>query len=130
MFALRNKGGPEAVDALSASFAASASALLKHEVAYVLGQMQDAHAVDMLRCEAARALHVCMYVCMCWWCGSGGLGGWVGGAPSRAAARCSCELVPQVGPVFCPCRVMFVVCFCGLLVWGFCPSGLFCGAAS
>ncbi|GAB4823292.1 hypothetical protein N2152v2_010338 [Parachlorella kessleri] len=49
MFALRNKGGPEAVGALSASFGASVSALLKHEVAYVLGQMQDAHAVDMLR---------------------------------------------------------------------------------
>ena len=27
----------------------SSSALLKHEVAYVLGQMQDAHAVDMLK---------------------------------------------------------------------------------
>lgn len=31
MFALRNKGGPEAVDALAASFASN-SALLKHEV--------------------------------------------------------------------------------------------------
>ena len=49
MFALRNKGGAEAVEALAASFGASRSALLKHEVAYVLGQMQDAHAVDMLR---------------------------------------------------------------------------------
>eukprot|EP00887_Chlorella_sp_A99_P006698 scaffold3.g6698.t1 len=48
MFALRNKGGPEAVAALAAAFAAS-SALLKHEVAYVLGQMQDAAAVDTLR---------------------------------------------------------------------------------
>ncbi len=48
MFALRNRGGPDAVAALAASFAAR-SALLKHEVAYVLGQMQDAAAVDVLR---------------------------------------------------------------------------------
>ncbi|KAK9811729.1 hypothetical protein WJX72_009172 [[Myrmecia] bisecta] len=48
MFALRNQGGHEAVEALGQSFGAR-SALLKHEVAYVLGQMQDAHAVDMLR---------------------------------------------------------------------------------
>jgi deoxyhypusine monooxygenase len=69
MFALRNRGGSEAVDALSASFAASRSALLKHEVAYVLGQMQDGGAVRrlqeviencsenaMVRHEAAEAL--------------------------------------------------------------------------
>ena len=49
MFALRNRGGGEAVEALGASFAACASALLKHEVAYVLGQMQDAQAVQMLK---------------------------------------------------------------------------------
>lgn len=49
MFALRNRGGTEAVDALSAALLTSKSALLKHEVAYVLGQMQDAHAVDMLQ---------------------------------------------------------------------------------
>ncbi|PRW59578.1 deoxyhypusine hydroxylase [Chlorella sorokiniana] len=68
MFALRNRGGSEAVEALGASFAAQ-SALLKHEVAYVLGQMQDAHAVatlktvlederenPMVRHEAAEAL--------------------------------------------------------------------------
>jgi len=48
MFALRNRGGDEAVDALTASFV-SESALLKHEVAYVLGQMQDARAVEKLR---------------------------------------------------------------------------------
>ena len=47
MFALRNRGGSEAVEALGASFGAQ-SALLKHEVAYVLGQMQDAHAVATL----------------------------------------------------------------------------------
>lgn len=69
MFALRNKGGQEAVESLAASFSASHSALLKHEVAYVLGQMQDAHAVatlqqvlenpeenPMVRHEAAEAL--------------------------------------------------------------------------
>lgn len=49
MFALRNRGGPEAVEALSAACTTSSSALLKHEVAYVLGQMQDARAVEELR---------------------------------------------------------------------------------
>jgi deoxyhypusine monooxygenase len=49
MFALRNRGGPEAVAALAAAFACSASALLKHEAAYVLGQMQDGAAVAELR---------------------------------------------------------------------------------
>ena len=48
MFALRNKGGSDCVQALGDAFA-SKSALLKHEVAYVLGQMQDANAVDTLR---------------------------------------------------------------------------------
>ena len=47
LFTLRNIGGPEAIDALAASFS-SASALLKHEVAYVLGQMQDSYAIDSL----------------------------------------------------------------------------------
>jgi len=68
LFALRNIGGTGAVDALAASFG-SASALLKHEVAYVMGQMQDPSAVDhlinrledlqedvMVRHEAAEAL--------------------------------------------------------------------------
>lgn len=48
MFALRNKGGREAVKSLGDAFA-SQSALLKHEIAYVLGQMQDAEAVSTLR---------------------------------------------------------------------------------
>jgi len=48
MFALRNRGGADAVAALAESFTAR-SALLKHEVAYVLGQMQDPSAVDVLR---------------------------------------------------------------------------------
>ncbi|KAG2501308.1 hypothetical protein HYH03_001106 [Edaphochlamys debaryana] len=68
LFALRNKGGKEAVAALGAVFGAR-SALLKHEVAYVMGQMQDAQAVEfltgvlkdgaehaMVRHEAAEAL--------------------------------------------------------------------------
>jgi len=68
LFALRNIGGGESVDALAAAFG-SASALLKHEIAYVLGQMQDDHAVPhlierledldedvMVRHEAAEAL--------------------------------------------------------------------------
>ena len=68
LFALRNVGGPEALDALAAAFS-SDSALLKHEIAYVMGQMQDSYAVSclverlsdhdedlMVRHEAAEAL--------------------------------------------------------------------------
>jgi deoxyhypusine monooxygenase len=68
LFALRNIGGEDAVEALAAAFN-SQSALLKHEVAYVMGQMQDSHAVPflinrledsdedvMVRHEAAEAL--------------------------------------------------------------------------
>ncbi|KAG2432974.1 hypothetical protein HXX76_008702 [Chlamydomonas incerta] len=68
LFALRNKGGDEAVAALGAVFGAR-SALLKHEVAYVMGQMLDKKAVEflsgvlkdgaehaMVRHEAAEAL--------------------------------------------------------------------------
>ena len=68
LFALRNIGGRDAVESLAAAFDSS-SALLKHEIAYVLGQMQDDHAVPhlisrledlkedvMVRHEAAEAL--------------------------------------------------------------------------
>ena len=68
LFALRNEGGPEAIDALDAAYS-SKSALLKHEIAYVMGQMQDSYAVPclierlsdhdedlMVRHEAAEAL--------------------------------------------------------------------------
>ena len=68
LFALRNIGGTHAVDALAAAFD-SKSALLNHEIAYVLGQMQNNHAVPtlierledqsedlMVRHEAAEAL--------------------------------------------------------------------------
>jgi len=68
LFALRNIGGTHSVDALAAAYD-SKSALLKHEIAYVMGQMQDPHAVPhlierledreedvMVRHEAAEAL--------------------------------------------------------------------------
>lgn len=47
VFALRNRGGDEAVEALAAAFG-DPSALLRHELAYVLGQMGDPHAVPFL----------------------------------------------------------------------------------
>lgn len=68
LFTLRNIGGPEAIDGLVLGFSSN-SALLKHEIAYVLGQMQNSHAVpalidrlsdededDIVRHEAAEAL--------------------------------------------------------------------------
>ncbi len=68
VFALRNAGGDAAIDALAAAFA-DKSALLRHELAYVMGQMADAHAIPalverlsdeaehvMVRHEAAEAL--------------------------------------------------------------------------
>ena len=68
LFALRNIGGNDSVEALANAFTSS-SALLKHEIAYVLGQMQEDHAVPylidrledidedvMVRHEAAEAL--------------------------------------------------------------------------
>lgn len=70
MFALRNRGGPDAVDALCESMhKEKESALFRHEVAYVLGQMQSERSVStlekflqdplehaMVRHEAAEAL--------------------------------------------------------------------------
>jgi deoxyhypusine monooxygenase len=68
LFALRGIGGAKSVDALAAAFSSN-SALLKHEIAYVMGQMQDNHALPylidrledtsenlMVRHEAAEAL--------------------------------------------------------------------------
>lgn len=68
LFALRNNGGDEAVSAIIDSLGAN-SALLRHEVAYVLGQLQnkaasialsnilkDANEHPMVRHEAAEAL--------------------------------------------------------------------------
>ncbi len=47
VFALRNLGGTEAIEALGAAFA-DPSALLRHELAYVMGQMQDPEALPVL----------------------------------------------------------------------------------
>ncbi len=47
VFALRNEGSNNAVDALCEAFVSS-SALLRHELAYVLGQMQNPRALDAL----------------------------------------------------------------------------------
>jgi len=68
MFTLRDIGGKEAVEALCDGFN-DKSALFRHEVAYVLGQMQDPHSISglkqvlerddenpMVRHEAAEAL--------------------------------------------------------------------------
>eukprot|EP00002_Diphylleia_rotans_P001902 TRINITY_DN1111_c0_g1_i1.p1 TRINITY_DN1111_c0_g1~~TRINITY_DN1111_c0_g1_i1.p1 ORF type:complete len:312 (-),score=72.16 TRINITY_DN1111_c0_g1_i1:429-1364(-) len=68
LFALRNLNTAESVDALCAAFD-DESSLLRHEIAYVLGQMQNPHAVEalvsvlrrqneigMVRHEAAEAL--------------------------------------------------------------------------
>ncbi|KAI0269778.1 deoxyhypusine hydroxylase [Gloeopeniophorella convolvens] len=68
MFALRNIGTPAAVDALAAGFSDD-SALFKHEIAFVFGQLLSPHSVpsllqvlqnpqesDMVRHEAAEAL--------------------------------------------------------------------------
>ncbi|KAF8158403.1 armadillo-type protein [Crassisporium funariophilum] len=68
MFALRNIGTPGAVDALASGFADD-SALFKHEIAFIFGQLLSPHSVpsllkvlqnttesDMVRHEAAEAL--------------------------------------------------------------------------
>ena len=68
VFSLRNNRSKEAVETLCTGFKVN-SALLRHELAYVLGQMQDSHAVPtlievlsnedehvMVRHEAAEAL--------------------------------------------------------------------------
>ncbi len=47
MFALRNHGGKEAILALASGFCDN-SALFKHELAYILGQMKDSNAVPAL----------------------------------------------------------------------------------
>lgn len=47
LFTLRNIGGKEAIEEISQSFKDD-SALLKHELAYCLGQMRDERAIDTL----------------------------------------------------------------------------------
>lgn len=49
MFELRNRGGSEAVAALCAGLECKKSALFRHEIAYVLGQMQDPESLEALR---------------------------------------------------------------------------------
>ena len=55
LFALRNRGGREAVAAMAECLQRSSSVLLKHEVAYVLGQLLDQAGIACLK----RALEVC-----------------------------------------------------------------------
>ena len=47
LFTLKNMGGNEAIDLIGQSFS-DPSALLKHELAYCLGQMQDSYAIPIL----------------------------------------------------------------------------------
>lgn len=49
LFSLRNAGGQAAVDSMAECMKTSSSALLKHEIAYVLGQMQDKHGIECLK---------------------------------------------------------------------------------
>ncbi|XP_046687767.1 deoxyhypusine hydroxylase-like [Homalodisca vitripennis] len=68
LFTLKNIGGKTSIDCINECFS-DPSALLKHELAYCLGQMQDAHALpilvsvldnelqeDIVRHEAAEAI--------------------------------------------------------------------------
>ena len=49
MFSLRNLGTEAAIDALAASLQSSTSAVFRHEIAYVMGQMQHPAALPCLR---------------------------------------------------------------------------------
>ena len=49
LFALRNRGGATMAEELARVLQSSGSALLKHEVCYVLGQMQEPNSVAALR---------------------------------------------------------------------------------
>lgn len=48
LFSLRNLGGESAIECISECFK-DESVLLKHELAYCLGQMQDKRAIPVLR---------------------------------------------------------------------------------
>jgi len=48
IFTLRNLGTDRAVEAIAKALLTDPSALLRHEAAYVLGQVQSAHAVPFL----------------------------------------------------------------------------------
>ena len=47
LFTLRNIGGQKAINIIAQSFT-DPSSLLKHELAYCLGQMQDKYAIPVL----------------------------------------------------------------------------------
>lgn len=64
LFALRNKGGEAAVAALGDAFGAT-SALLKHEVAYVMGQMQHPASADVLCKVLQVSMALCLFCCAC-----------------------------------------------------------------
>lgn len=53
LFALRNRGGAEVALLTAEALARSSSALLKHELCYVLGQLQEAGAVAALQAVLA-----------------------------------------------------------------------------
>lgn len=74
LFTLKNLGGPVAIKEICRCFA-DESALLKHELAYCLGQMQDPSAIPylvqviddkeqepMVRHEAGLIHHFCPYI--------------------------------------------------------------------
>lgn len=48
LFTLKNIGGPESILQIGKCFS-DESALLKHELAYCLGQMQDSQAIPILK---------------------------------------------------------------------------------
>ena len=48
LFTLRNLGGQEAIESIGRVLFSDPSALLKHECAYCLGQMQDTGAIPIL----------------------------------------------------------------------------------
>ena len=54
MFELRNRGGSEAVAALCAGLHCKDSALFRHEIAYVLGQMQHPESLEALEAALIR----------------------------------------------------------------------------
>ena len=48
LFTLKNVAGKDAIDHICLALLKDDSALLKHECAYCLGQMQDSHAIETL----------------------------------------------------------------------------------
>jgi deoxyhypusine monooxygenase len=71
LFALRNRGGDAAINAMATCMQSSGSALLKHEIAFVLGQMLDKRAIECLksalqvRCTGPRVVNTGHTTCAC-----------------------------------------------------------------